>query len=87
MPNEPLQNNTSAQRGACLQECKKYKITDEETGKEMILDNQYVLSPKDLCCLPFLDKLIDSGVSVLKIEGRGRAPDYVFKVVSNYKKQ
>lgn len=82
-----LQNNTSAQRGACLQECrKKYKITDEETGKEMIVDNQYVLSPKDLCCLPFLDKLIDSGVSVLKIEGRGRAPDYVFKVVSNYKK-
>lgn len=82
-----LQNNTSAQRGACLQECrKKYKIIDDETGAEMIVDNQYVMSPKDLCCLPFLDKLVETGVSVLKIEGRGRAPDYVYKVVKNYKR-
>lgn len=82
-----LQNNTSAQRGACLQECrKKYRIIDDETGAEMIVDNQYVMSPKDLCCLPFLDRLVETGVSVLKIEGRGRAPDYVFKVVKNYKK-
>ncbi len=82
-----LQNNTSAQRGACLQECrKKYRVIDDETGAEMVIDNEYVLSPKDLCCLPFLDKLIDTGVSALKIEGRGRAPDYVYKVVTNYKK-
>lgn len=81
-----LQNNTSAQRGACLQECrKKYRIIDEETGKEMILDNQYVLSPSDLCTLPFLDQIVDSGVSVLKIEGRGRSPDYADTVVRVYK--
>lgn len=82
-----LQFNTSAQRGACLQECrKKYKVIDEETGKEMqVANNGYILSPKDLCCLPFLDKLIDTGVSVLKIEGRGRSPQYVDTVVKVYR--
>lgn len=81
-----LQNNTSAQRGACLQECrKKYRIIDDETGKEMMVDNQYVMSPKDLCTLPFLDKLIQAGVSVLKIEGRGRSPIYVSTVVGVYR--
>lgn len=81
-----LQNNTSAQRGACLQECRhKYRIIDDETGKEMAVDNAYVLSPKDLCTLPFLDALIDTGVSVLKIEGRGRSPVYVSTVIRVYR--
>ncbi|MBD3330246.1 U32 family peptidase [Candidatus Peregrinibacteria bacterium] len=81
-----LQSNTSAQRGACLHECrKKYRIIDDETDKELILENQYVMSPKDLCTLPFLDKIIKSGVAVLKIEGRGRSPQYVNTVVKVYK--
>jgi len=81
-----LQNNTSAQRGACLQECRrKYRLIDEETGKEMQLDNQYILSPKDLCTLPFLDKVVEAGVSVFKIEGRGRTADYVDTTVRVYK--
>lgn len=81
-----ITNNTSAQRGACLQECrKKYRVIDEETGTEMVVDNEYVLSPTDLCCLPFLDKLADTGVSVFKIEGRGKSADYVAKVVQVYR--
>ena len=81
-----ITTNTSAQRGACLQECrKKYKITDEETGTEMVVENGYVLSPTDLCCLPFLDKLAATGVSVFKIEGRGKSADYVSKVVQCYR--
>ncbi len=81
-----ITNNTSAQRGACLQECrKKYKVIDEETGTEMVIDNEYVLSPTDLCCLPFLDKLAATGVSVFKIEGRGKSADYVSKVVQMYR--
>ncbi len=81
-----LQTNTSAQRGACLQECrKKYRVIDDETGHELVLDNHYVMSPKDMCALPFLDQLIDAGAAVLKIEGRGRSADYVDKVVSVYR--
>lgn len=81
-----LQTNTSAQRGACLQECRKsYIITDEETGKEMKVDNSYIMSPKDLCTLPFLDQIVDTGVSILKIEGRGRSAQYVHTVVTAYK--
>lgn len=80
-----LQTNTSAQRGACLQECrKKYRIIDDETGHELMLDNQYVLSPKDLCTIGFLDQLVDAGISVFKIEGRGRSPEYVDTVVKAY---
>ncbi|MBU0668261.1 U32 family peptidase [Patescibacteria group bacterium] len=81
-----LQTNTSAQRGACLHECrKKYRIIDDETGKEMMIDNQYVLSPKDLCTLPFLDELIDAGISIFKIEGRGRSAEYVDTVTRVYR--
>lgn len=81
-----ITNNTSAQRGACLQECrKKYRVIDEETGTEMVIDNEYVLSPTDLCCLPFLDKLAATGVSVFKIEGRGKSADYVSRVVQVYR--
>ncbi len=81
-----LQNNTSAQRGACLQECrKKYRVIDDETGKEMVIDNEYVLSPKDLCSVDFLDQIVDTGVSILKIEGRGRSPEYVDVTVRAYR--
>lgn len=81
-----LTTNTSAQRGACLQECrKKYRIIEEETGNEMVLDNQYVLSPKDLCALPFLDQVISAGVSVLKFEGRARSAQYVDTVIRVYR--
>lgn len=81
-----LQNNTSAQRGACLQECrKKYLITDEETGQQLSVDGSYVMSPKDLCTLPFFDKIVETGVSALKIEGRARSPLYVSVVTKVYK--
>jgi U32 family peptidase len=81
-----LQSNTSAQRGACLHECrKKYEVKDMETGHELRIRDNYIMSPKDLCSLPFLDKLIESGVAVLKIEGRGRSPQYVDVVVRVYR--
>ena len=81
-----LTSNTSAQRGACLQECRKrYKVFDEETGNEMMMQNAYIMSPKDLCALPFLEELCSAGVSVFKIEGRGRQPEYVDTVTRVYK--
>ena len=62
-------NNASANRGACLQNCrKKYKVTDVETGKELVIDNQYVMSAADICTIDFLDELLDAGIQVLKIE-------------------
>ncbi len=77
---------TSANKGKCTQVCRRqYKITDIETGKELKIDNNYVMSPKDLCTIGMLDKLIDSGVKVLKIEGRGRPAEYVDTVVRCYK--
>ena len=79
-------DNASANRGACLQNCRhKYKVTDESTGKELIIDNQFVMSAADICTIDFLDKFIDAGISVLKIEGRGRSPEYVYTVVKTYK--
>ncbi len=79
-------HNSSANRGACKQNCrKKYTVVDQETGFEMELDNEYIMSPKDLCTLEFLDQVVDAGVSVLKIEGRGRAPEYVAKVIKTYR--
>ncbi|MCF7866388.1 U32 family peptidase, partial [Candidatus Woesearchaeota archaeon] len=78
--------NASANRGACLQNCRRsYRVIDEETGDELKIDNKFVMSPSDLCTLPFLDKILDSGVSVLKIEGRGRSPDYADETVKCYK--
>lgn len=78
-------SNASANRGACLQNCRKsYKVIDEETGDELKIDNKYIMSPKDLCTIGFIDKLLDSGISVLKIEGRGRSPDYVYAVTKCY---
>jgi putative protease len=79
-------HNSSANRGACKQNCrKKYTVIDQETGVEMELDNEYIMSPKDLCTIDFLDQIVDAGVKVLKIEGRGRAPEYVANVIKCYR--
>lgn len=77
--------NSSANRGACKQNCrKKYTVIDQETGFEMELDNEYIMSPKDLCTIDFLDQVVNAGIKVLKIEGRGRAPEYVARVIKCY---
>lgn len=79
-------HNSSANRGACKQNCrKKYTVVDQETGFEIELDHEYMMSPKDLCTLDFLDQVIDTGAKVLKIEGRGRASEYVAKVIKVYR--
>ncbi|MBR2333545.1 MAG: U32 family peptidase, partial [Rikenellaceae bacterium] len=75
----------SANRGACRQICRRsYTLRDKETGAELDVQGQYLLSPKDLCTINFLDKMIASGVRVLKIEGRARGADYVKRVVECY---
>lgn len=77
----------SANRGACRQLCRrKYTVTDTETGAALDVDGQYVLSPKDLCTIDFLDRFLDAGVSVLKIEGRARGAEYVKRTVECYDK-
>lgn len=79
-------HNSSANRGACNQNCRrKYKVIDIEDGHELEIDNEYIMSPKDLCTLNFVDQVIDTGVKVLKIEGRARAPEYVSKVIGTYR--
>jgi putative protease len=79
------ENNKSANRGECYQTCRKsYVATNSETGYELEIDNEYMMSPKDLCTIGFLDKLIDAGVRVLKIEGRARSAEYVRVVTSCY---
>ncbi|NHM07841.1 U32 family peptidase [Flavobacterium sp. CYK-4] len=79
-------HNSSANRGACKQNCrKKYTVIDQESGFEIELDNEYMMSPKDLCTIDFLDQVIESGIQVLKIEGRGRAPEYVATVIKTYR--
>ena len=78
--------NSSANRGACFQTCRrKYTVRDTETGTEFVIDNQYVMSPKDLCTVGSLGAILDSGVSILKLEGRGRSADYVARTVSVYR--
>ena len=78
--------NASANRGACYQLCRRpYKVTDTDGEVGLMVDNEYIMSPKDLCTIGFLDKIIDAGVSVLKIEGRSRSPEYVMKTVSCYR--
>jgi len=78
--------NSSANRGACVQNCRrKYKVIDLEEGHELEIDNEYIMSPKDLCTIDFLDQVLDTGVRVLKIEGRGRAPEYVATVIACYR--
>jgi len=76
----------SANRGECLQPCRRsYKVTDIDTGYELELENNHVMSPKDLCTITFLDKLIDAGIDVFKIEGRNRSPEYVSVVTRCYR--
>ena len=78
--------NASANRGACYQQCRHpYKVTDMDSGIELMIDHEYILSPKDLCTIGFVDKIIAAGVKVLKIEGRGRSPEYVKTVVKCYR--
>lgn len=77
--------NKSANRGGCLQTCRRsYIVTDKETGHELEIDNEYIMSPKDLKTIGFLDRVLDAGVRVLKIEGRARSADYVKTVVECY---
>lgn len=79
------ENNKSANRGECYQTCRKsYLATNMETGYEIEIDNEYIMSPKDLCTIGFLDKLVNSGVRVLKIEGRARSAEYVREVSACY---
>jgi len=79
------EKSSSANRGACMQTCRKaYTVTEKETGNELEIDNQYIMSPKDLCTISFVNKLIDAGVRVLKFEGRARSPEYVKTVLSCY---
>ena len=84
-------DNASANRGACLQNCRQsYRVIREEENEdgehdELIVDNKYIMSPKDLCTIGFLDKLISAGVFVLKLEGRGRSADYVYTVTRVYR--
>jgi U32 family peptidase len=78
--------NHSANRGACFQTCRRgYVVKDKESDLELEIDNEYIMSPKDLCTIGFLDKILKAGVTVLKIEGRGRSPEYVKTVTSCYK--
>ena len=78
--------NYSANRGACLQLCRRgYIVKDKESDLELEIDNEYIMSPKDLCTIGFLDKIVAAGVSVLKIEGRGRSADYVRTVTECYR--
>lgn len=77
---------TSANRGACVQPCRRgYEVTDRDKEITLAIENEYIMSPKDLCTLPFLDKLLAAGVKVLKIEGRGRSPEYTKLTVSVYR--
>lgn len=79
-------NNRSANRGECTQICRRsYTVTDNETGNKLEIDNKYIMSPKDLKTVRFIDRMMDSGVRVFKIEGRARGPEYVYTVVSCYK--
>lgn len=77
----------SANRGSCYQICRRgYEVTDLETGNSLKVDNKYIMSPKDLCTIEFMDKIIEAGVSVFKIEGRARSAEYVRKCASCYRR-
>ena len=78
--------NRSANRGECVQICRRsYTVTDNETGNQLEIDNKYVMSPKDLKTIRFIDRMMDAGVRVFKIEGRARGAEYVYTVVKCYK--
>ena len=77
----------SANRGACYQVCRRsYEVRDRETGNELLVDNEYIMSPKDLCTIEFMDRIIDAGVRVFKIEGRARSAEYVKRCASCYRR-
>ncbi|MGN0200761.1 MAG: peptidase U32 family protein [Candidatus Cryptobacteroides sp.] len=77
----------SANRGACYQVCRRgYEVTDLETGNKLNIDNKYIMSPKDLCTIDFMDRIIESGVKVFKIEGRARSAEYVKRCASCYRR-
>lgn len=79
-------DNSSANRGACVQNCRRtYKVIDQESGNELAIENEYIMSAQDLCTIDFLDQVIDAGVTVMKIEGRGKGPEYVKTTVECYK--
>lgn len=79
-------HNSSANRGACLQDCRRrYTVRDKETNLELEIDNEYIMSPKDLKTIHLLDKVLEAGITVLKIEGRGRSPEYVKTVTACYR--
>ncbi len=79
-------HNASANRGACVQDCRRsYLVKDKESDTQLEIDNEYIMSPKDLKTIQLLDKVLEAGVSVLKIEGRGRSPEYVKTVTSCYR--
>jgi len=78
---------SSANRGACLQVCRRgYGVTDLETGNELNIDNKYIMSPKDLCTIEFMDKIVEAGVKVFKIEGRARSAEYVRRCAECYRR-
>ncbi len=80
------EQNASANRGACTQNCRRpYKVVDLETGNELEIDNEYIMSPKDLCTIDILDQVAASGAEIIKIEGRGKSADYVYTVTSCYR--
>jgi putative protease len=77
----------SGNRGACFQVCRRgYEVTDVETGNQLLIDNEYIMSPKDLCTIEFMDKIIAAGVKVFKIEGRARSAEYVKRCSSCYRR-
>ncbi|MBA7583690.1 hypothetical protein ES708_25637 [subsurface metagenome] len=79
------EQNYSANRGECMQTCRKsYLVTEKESGYELEIDNEYIMSPKDLCTINFINKILDAGVKILKIEGRARPPEYVYTVTKCY---
>mgnify|MGYP001661576054 FL=1 len=79
-------SNRSANRGQCTQICRRsYTVTDNETGNQLEIDNKYIMSPKDLKTIRFVDRMMKSGVRVFKIEGRARGPEYVYEVITCYK--
>ncbi len=79
------EHNYSANRGECLQDCRRaYTVTEKETGFSLDIENEYIMSPKDLCTIHFLNKILDAGIKVLKIEGRARPPEYVKTVTQCY---
>jgi putative protease len=80
------EKNASANRGACVQNCRRpYEVTDLETGNQLLIDNEYIMSPKDLCTIAFTDELIEAGIDVFKIEGRSKSAEYVYATVSCYR--